>query len=142
MKTTRTKNEDIQHNWHIVDADGKILGRIATQIAKVLMGKNKVTFSRDVDDGDGVIVINASKISVSGNKLSNKKYYFHTGYIGNMKDFTLEEMLNRKPEEVIKMAVKRMLPKNKLGRKMLTRLKIYKDDKHPHSAQNPSELNI
>ncbi len=142
MKTTRVKKEDVKHDWHLVNAEGKILGRLATEIAKYLMGKNKVTYSPDVDNGDAVVVINASKIKVSGRKMSDKMYYFHTGYIGNMKDFNLEEMLERKPEEVIKLAVKRMLPKNKLGRKMLNRLKIYKDNEHPHKAQNPKEINI
>lgn len=142
MKTTRIKNEEIRHEWYIVDADNAVLGRLATKVATVLMGKNKVTYSPDMDNGDGVIIVNASKIKVSGNKIEDKKYYSHSGYIGSTKEKNLEEMLEKKPELVIMNAVKRMLPKNKLGRNMLTRLKVYNTNEHPHTAQQPKELKI
>ncbi|MEJ5307624.1 MAG: 50S ribosomal protein L13 [candidate division WOR-3 bacterium] len=142
MKTTRIKENEIKHNWYIVDAKGKTLGRLSTKISTILMGKNKVTYQPDVDNGDGVIVINAKDIKVTGNKLSNKIYYSHSGYIGNLKESTLKEMLEKNPSKVITLAVKRMLPKNKLGRKMLTRLKIYNDSNHKHKAQNPVEIKL
>lgn len=142
MKTTRVKTEDIKHEWYIVDAEEAILGRMATKIATVLMGKNKVTYSPDIDNGGGVIVINASKVKVTGNKIADKKYYTHSGYIGSTKESNLEEMLKKKPETVIMNAVKRMLPKNKLGNNMLTRLKVYNTNEHPHSAQKPIEIKL
>lgn len=142
MKTTRVKENEIKHNWYIVDAKGKTLGRLSTKISTILMGKNKVTYQPDVDNGDGVIVINAKDIKVTGNKLSNKIYYSHSGYIGNLKESTLKEMLQKNPSKVITLAVKRMLPKNKLGRKMLTRLKVYNDSNHKQKAQNPVEIKI
>ncbi|MEO0288769.1 MAG: 50S ribosomal protein L13 [candidate division WOR-3 bacterium] len=142
MKTTRIKENEIKHNWYIVDAKGKTLGRLSTKISTILMGKNKVTYQPDVDNGDGVIVINAKDIKVTGNKLSNKKYYSHSGYIGNLKESTLKEMLEKNPSKIITLAVKRMLPKNKLGRRMLTRLKVYNDSNHKHKAQNPVEINL
>ncbi|MEO0237572.1 MAG: 50S ribosomal protein L13 [candidate division WOR-3 bacterium] len=142
MKTTRVKENEIKHNWYIVDAKGKTLGRLSTKISTILMGKNKVTYQPDVDNGDGVIVINAKDIKVTGNKLSNKTYYSHSGYIGNLKESSLKEMLEKNPSKVITLAVKRMLPKNKLGRKMLTRLKVYNDSNHKHKAQNPIEIKL
>ncbi|MEO0234154.1 MAG: 50S ribosomal protein L13 [candidate division WOR-3 bacterium] len=142
MKTTRVKENEIKHNWYIVDAKGKTLGRLSTKISTILMGKNKVTYQPDVDNGDGVIVINAKDIKVTGNKLSNKIYYSHSGYIGNLKESSLKEMLEKNPSKVITLAVKRMLPKNKLGRKMLTRLKVYNDSNHKHKAQNPIEIKL
>ncbi|HAF07591.1 MAG: 50S ribosomal protein L13 [bacterium] len=142
MKTTRIDKNDIKHNWYIIDAKGKTLGRLSTKISTILMGKNKVTYQPDIDNGDGVIVINAKDIKVTGNKLLSKMYYSHSGYIGNLKETSLDKMLEKNPSKVITLAVKRMLPKNKLGRKMLTRLKVYADSNHKHKAQNPIEINL
>ena len=137
MKTMRIKTEDIKHDWYLIDAENKILGRLATQIATILMGKKKVTYQRDIDNGDCVIVLNASKVAVTGRKMEDKKYYKHSGSIGNLKEKNLEEMLAKKPEDVLMLAVKRMLPKNKLGSAMLTRLRVYRGSSHPHTAQKP-----
>ncbi|MDD4202254.1 MAG: 50S ribosomal protein L13 [Candidatus Omnitrophica bacterium] len=135
MKTSMIKKETVIHNWHILDAQDQILGRLATEIAKRLSGKNKPTFTAHVDCGDGVVVINASKIKVTGNKMDQKKYKRYSGYPGGLKEETLSHLLDRKPGEVIRHAVKGMLPKNKLGDRMIARLKIYATDKHPHIAQ-------
>jgi large subunit ribosomal protein L13 len=139
MKTFTAKNEDLEKKWHIIDAKDKVLGRLATNIAMILMGKNKPIYTPHIDTGDYVIVLNASKIKVTGNKLKDKKYYKHTRYAGGLKVKSLEKMLSSTPENVIKFAVKSMLPKNTLAKKMITKLKIYKDDKHPHMGQNPTE---
>jgi len=136
------RKEDIKRDWYIVDAAGKTLGRLATQIAKILMGKHKVTYTPHVDNGDFVIVINADKIHVTGKKLDKKIYYKHTGYFGHLKEETLKQKLQRKPEEVIYLAVRGMLPKNKLRKRMLKRLKIYAGPEHPHKAQNPKPLEV
>jgi len=142
MKTYRPKVEEIKREWYVVDASGKTLGRLATQIAKILMGKHKVTYTPHVDNGDFVIVINADKIHVTGKKLDKKIYYKHTGYFGHLKEETLKQKLQRKPEEVIYLAVRGMLPKNKLRKRMLKRLKIYAGPEHPHKAQNPKPLEV
>lgn len=142
MKTTRIKENEIKHNWYIVDAKGKTLGRLSTKISTILMGKNKVNYQPDIDNGDGVIVINAKDIKVTGSKLNYKMYYSHSGYIGNLKETTMKEILEKNPSKIITLAVKRMLPKNKLGRKMLTRLKVYNDSNHKHKAQNPVEIKL
>lgn len=142
MKTTRIRKEDIEHKWHIIDANGRTLGRMSTAIAKLLMGKNKVTYQPDIDDGDGVIVINAKLVRFTGAKLEDKMYYSHSGYIGNLKEATLQEVMDKNPRKVVLLSVKRMLPKNKLGRKMLTRLRVYIDDKHPHDSQKPIATKI
>jgi len=141
-KTFMLRKEDIKRDWYIVDAAGKTLGRLATQIAKILMGKHKVTYTPHVDNGDFVIVINADKIHVTGKKLDKKIYYKHTGYFGHLKEETLKQKLQRKPEEVIYLAVRGMLPKNKLRKRMLKRLKIYAGPEHPHKAQNPKPLEV
>ncbi|MGA1861901.1 50S ribosomal protein L13 [Deferribacter thermophilus] len=141
MKTTWAK-PDIEKKWYLVDAEGKTLGRLASKIAKILMGKNKPIYTPFIDTGDFVVVINADKIHVTGNKLKSKIYYRHSGYLGGLKQRTLEEMLAKKPEEVLRLAVKRMLPKNRLGRKMLKKLKIYASNEHPHAAQKPEKIEL
>ncbi len=140
MSTFFAKNELVEKNWFLVDAENLILGRLASEIAKILRGKNKPIFTPNVDTGDFVIVINAEKISVTGNKMSDKIYYHHTGYPGGIKSISLEKLLSKRPEEVIKKAVWGMLPKNSLGRKLITKLKIYKGSEHPHESQNPELL--
>jgi len=142
MKTTRIKENEINHKWFVIDAENKTLGRMSTTIAKILMGKNKVTYQPDIDNGDGVIIINAKKVRLTGAKFEDKMYYTHSGYIGNLKEKNLNEMMTKHPDKVILLSVKRMLPKNKLGRKMLTRLKVYSAEKHPHESQKPETLKI
>lgn len=139
MKTTWANSENLEQKWLLADAEGKILGRFASEIAKKLMGKDKVVYTPFLDTGDYVVVVNAEKIAVTGKKMTDKIYYRHSGYLGGLKERTLAEMLDRKPEEVIRLAVKRMLPKNRLGRKMLSKLKIYTGSEHPHSSQTPVE---
>lgn len=128
--------------WFLIDAEGQILGRLASNIAKILMGKHKPTYTRNIDTGDYVIVVNAEKIKVTGKKLTDKIYYRHSGYLGGLKEETLMSLLTKKPEKVIELAVKGMLPKNKLGRKMIKKLKVYRGPEHPHQAQNPKLLKI
>ncbi len=140
MKTYTVRKEDIKRDWYVIDAEGKNLGRLAALIANVLRGKHKPYFQKDVDCGDFVIVLNADKISVTGKKLTDKEYKFHTGYPGGLKVRTLEWMLQNKPEEVIKLAVERMLPKNKLQKRFMKRLKVYTGSEHNHQAQNPKPL--
>lgn len=142
MKTFVAKSETIQRNWYVVDATDKTLGRLATEIARVLRGKHKPEFTPSMDAGDFVIVINAEKVKVTGRKAQNKMYYWHTGYIGGIKEATFTEMLNRKPERIIELAVKGMLPKGPLGRDMYRKLKVYSGSEHMHSAQQPIMLNI
>jgi large subunit ribosomal protein L13 len=139
MKTYHPKKEEIQQKWWLVNAEGKILGRLATEIAVLLRGKNKPQFAPNVDLGDFVVVINAEKIKVTGNKLEDKIYYSHSLYPGGLKEKRLKEMLATKPEEVIKKAVWGMIPKNKLGRAVIKKLKVYRGPEHPHQAQNPQE---
>ncbi|HCW93087.1 MAG TPA: 50S ribosomal protein L13 [Flexistipes sinusarabici] len=136
MKTTWAKKDE-NRNWYTVDVEGKTLGRVSTQIARILIGKHKPEYTPFIDTGDFVVVINAAKIRVTGKKLSDKKYYRHSGYLGGLKEKNLEQMLDDKPEDVIKLAVKRMLPKNRLGRQMLKKLKVYAGESHPHEAQKP-----
>ncbi|HUU50937.1 MAG TPA: 50S ribosomal protein L13 [Nitrospinota bacterium] len=142
MKTYLAKKEDIQKKWYLVDAKGKILGRLASKIATILMGKHKSIYTPHVDSGDFVIVINADKFSLTGEKLKKKEYFHHTGYPGGLKSVTAQKMLKEKPEFMLKLAVKRMLPKNRLGRSMLKNLKIYAASDHPHAAQQPELLEI
>ena len=141
-KTFVTKPDDIEREWWVVDAEGQTLGRLATQIATILRGKNKPIFAPNVDVGDFVIVINCGKIHVTGNKMDDKYYYRHSGYNGGLKSITLRRQLEKHPDRVIQAAVKGMLPKNALGRKMLKKLKIYAGDTHPHAAQNPKPLEL
>ena len=142
MKTIVAKTKEVTRDWYLVDAENQVLGRIATTIANVLRGKNKPTFTPSVDTGDFVIVVNAAKIALTGNKLADKTYYSHSGYPGGIKAITAGKLLEKKPEDLIKHAVKGMLPKNKLARHMLNKLKIYSGSEHPHKAQQPKALNI
>ena len=142
MKTYLAPVNEIEKKWHIVDAENKVLGRLATEIANRLRGKHKPTFSSFIDNGDFVVVTNAEKIALTGNKLEDKKYYRHTGYIGGIKEISAKDLLVKHPEDVIIKAVKGMLPKNKLGRAQLKKLKVYAGTKHPHAAQMPAELDI
>ena len=141
-KTYSAKPNEVPRNWVLVDLEGKTLGRAATRIAGILRGKTKPQFTPHVDTGDFVVVINAHKIAFTGKKLDNKRYYKHSGYPGGMHSMTAAEMLDRKPEEVIRHAVKGMLPKNSLGRALLKKLKIYASAEHPHAAQQPKPLEI
>jgi len=140
MKTYSAKPGEVTREWYLVDAEGKTLGRLATQIADTLRGKRKPQFTPHVDTGDFVIVINAEKIQVTGNKLDQKRYYRHSGYPGGLRSRTLREQLDRRPTEVLRVAVKGMLPKNRLARQQITKLKIYAGPEHPHEAQNPKPL--
>jgi large subunit ribosomal protein L13 len=142
MRTYNPKKEEIERKWWLVDADGKILGRLATEVAVLLRGKNKPTFAAHVDTGDFVVVVNAEKIRVTGNKLEEKMYYDHSQYPGGLRERTLKEVLAKKPEEVIERAVRGMIPKNKLGRAVIKKLKVYRGATHPHEAQNPQEFKI
>jgi large subunit ribosomal protein L13 len=143
MKTTQVaKKEDVTRDWYLVDVDNKVLGRVATEIANVLRGKNKPTFTPSVDTGDFVIVVNAEKIALTGKKFSDKTYYSHSAFPGGLKEISAAKLIEKKPEELLKKAVKGMLPKNKLARHMLKKLKIYSGATHPHSAQQPKNLNI
>lgn len=143
MKTTKfAKKEEIQRKWYLVDAKDVVLGRMAAKIADCLRGKNKPTFTPHVDTGDFVIVINADKVKVTGNKLEDKKYYHHTGYIGHIKEETLKERMITAPDKVIQDAVWGMLPKNRLGRAMLKKLKVYAGADHGHSAQKPELIQL
>jgi large subunit ribosomal protein L13 len=137
MKTYSAKPGEITREWYLVDAEGKTLGRLATQIADTLRGKRKPQYTPHIDTGDFVIVVNAEKIQVTGNKLDQKRYYRHSGYPGGLRSRTLREQLDRRPTEVLRVAVKGMLPKNRLARQQLTKLKIYAGPEHPHEAQNP-----
>jgi large subunit ribosomal protein L13 len=142
MKTYVATPESRERNWLVVDASGKTLGRLATQLADVLRGKRKPEYTPHVDVGDFVIVVNAERVSVTGNKREEKRYYRHSGYPGGLRSRTLEEMLARRPEEVIRLAVKGMLPRNRLGRAQLRKLKIYAGPEHPHAAQKPEPLEV
>jgi large subunit ribosomal protein L13 len=142
MKTQVAKKDEVQRAWFVVDAEGKVLGRVATAIANILRGKHKPTFSPSVDTGDFVIVLNAEKIELTGKKHSDKMYYSHSGFPGGLKSVTAGQLLAKKPEEVVRKAVKGMLPKNKLARHMLKKLKIYSGGTHPHKAQQPKALSL
>lgn len=140
FKTFAPTPEDMQHDWWIVDAQGQTLGRLASRVAMVLRGKHKATFTTHADMGDYVVIINAAKIHVTGRRMDQKVYYRHTGYPGGIKSMTLREMLKRHPERVLEIAVRGMLPKNRLGRQMIKKLKVYAGDQHPHEAQKPKVL--
>ncbi len=142
MKTFMAKAEEVKRKWYVVDADGKPLGRLASEVASVLRGKNKPTYTPHVDTGDHVIVINAEKVVLTGNKLQNKLYRTVTGMPGGMKEYTYAYMMTKSPEKVIELAVKGMLPHNSLGRSMFTKLKVYKGAEHEHQAQKPEVLEI
>jgi len=139
MKTFVPKKDEIEKKWWLINAEGKILGRLATEVAVLLRGKKKPEYVDFLDSGDFVIIINAEKVKTTGKKLEQKKYYSHSGYPGGLKEKTLKEMLEKKPEEVIKKAVWGMIPKNKLGRAVYKKLKVYRGPHHPHEAQKPQE---
>ncbi|MGD9014652.1 MAG: 50S ribosomal protein L13 [Candidatus Omnitrophota bacterium] len=141
-KTYIPKREKLKKTWYLVDAQDKILGRLATRVAKILRGKHKPDFSPHLDTGDGVIVINASKIRVTGRKLKQKIYRRYSGYPGGLKEVPLANLLREKPELVFKLAVKRMLPQGSLGRRIFKKLKVYSNEQHPHSSQNPRVLKV
>jgi large subunit ribosomal protein L13 len=140
MKTWNAKPGEVDRRWYVVDAEGQTLGRLATRIADTLRGKNKPQYTPHVDTGDFVIVVNAEKIAVTGKKLDEKRYYRHSGYPGGLRSRTLREQLDRQPTEVIRKAVKGMLPRNRLARTQITKLKIYAGPEHPHAAQAPEQL--
>jgi len=140
--TYSAKNDDIQRNWYVIDAEGKILGRLASEIAKIIRGKHNPLYTPHVDCGDFVVVVNADKVVLTGRKMSQKVYYRHSGYTGGLKEITAEKLLEKRAEDLIRIAVKGMLPKNKLGRKLNTKLKVYAGPEHPHSAQKPEALEL
>ena len=142
MKTMVAKQQDVIKKWYLVDAEDKVVGRIATQIATRLRGKHKPIFTPHADTGDFVVVVNADKVVFTGNKWNAKFYYRHSGYLGGLKKTSAKELIEKKPEEVLRFAVKRMLPKNSLGRKQLKKLKIYAGPDHPHMAQQPEKWEI
>ncbi len=140
MKTWNAKAESLERRWYVVDAEGQTLGRLATQIADTLRGKRKPEYTPHVDTGDFVVVVNAEKITVTGTKLDDKRYYRHSGYPGGLRSRTLREELDRRPTEVVRRAVKGMLPRNRLARRQITKLKVYAGPEHPHEAQSPEPL--
>jgi large subunit ribosomal protein L13 len=142
MKTYLAPVNEIERKWYVVDAEDKVLGRLASEIASRLRGKHKPTFSSFIDNGDFIVVTNAEKIRLTGNKLNDKKYYHHTGYIGGIKEINAKDLLAKNPTSLITAAVKGMLPKNKLGRAQLKKLKVYAGKDHPHEAQQPTVLDI
>lgn len=142
MKTYSAKAETVEHDWYVVDASDKTLGRLSAEIAKRLRGKHKPVYTPHVDTGDYIVVVNAEKVKVTGNKRSDKMYYRHSGYPGGMKSMNFEKLIAHDPKRVIELAVKGMMPRNPLGRKMLGKLKVYAGSEHPHTAQQPKELSI
>jgi large subunit ribosomal protein L13 len=141
-KTYMAKGGELKPKWHLVDASGKVLGRLAARIATILQGKHQPTYTPHIDTGDFVVVVNAEKIRVTGKKAEQKRYYRYTGYPGGLKEIPYETMLERKPDEVLRLAVRRMLPKTKLARKMIKKLKVYRGPDHPHEAQEPKTLEV
>lgn len=142
MKTVSVRAQDVEHNWLVIDADGKTLGRLATEIALRLRGKHKPEYTPHVDTGDYVVVLNASKVRVTGNKAKNKIYYSHSGYPGGIKSISFEHLQKKNPTQIVEKAVKGMLPRNPLGRAMFRKLKVYEGNEHPHQAQEPKVLEI
>ena len=142
MKTFSAKPETVKRDWFVVDAEGKTLGRLATEVASRLRGKHKPEYTPHVDTGDYIVVVNAEKVRVSGRKATDKMYHRHTGYIGGLKSVSFEKLIDHKPEMVIELAVKGMLPKNSLGRAMFRKLKVYAGSEHKHAAQQPQQLEI
>ncbi|MFP3927874.1 MAG: 50S ribosomal protein L13 [Desulfobacteraceae bacterium] len=142
MKTFVAKEQEVEKKWFVVDAEDKILGRLASQIAVRLRGKHKPVFTPHADTGDFVVVVNADKVTMTGRKWEQKNYYRHSGYVGGLKVTSARKMLEKKPEELVRLAVRRMLPKNSLGRRQLKKLKIYAGPEHPHEAQKPEKLEI
>ncbi|MDP1757282.1 MAG: 50S ribosomal protein L13 [Pseudohongiella sp.] len=142
MKTFSAKPQNVEHNWLLVDAEGQTLGRIATEIATRLRGKHKPEYTPHVDTGDFVVVINAEKVRVTGNKAKDKMYHHHTGFPGGLKSFSFEKLIDRAPDRVLKLAIKGMLPRTPLGRAMFKKLKVYAGNEHPHAAQQPQALQL
>lgn len=142
MKTYFATNENVEHKWYLIDASGKVLGRLASQIAKYLRGKHKPEYTPHADAGDYIVVINADQIKVTGNKAKEKIYYRHSGYPGGLKEMTYEKLKSKDPTQIIEIAVKGMMPKNPLGREMLRKLKVYAGSEHPHTAQQPEAINL
>ena len=142
MKTYIPKLAEIERKWHLVDAEGKILGRLASRLAQILTGKDKPIYTPHMDVGDFVVVINAEKVKVTGGKEEKKIYYRHTGYPGGLKEMTYEKLLIKRPEDIIRKAIRGMIPKNKLGRQMFKKLKVYAGSEHPHQAQRPEKLDF
>jgi large subunit ribosomal protein L13 len=142
MKTYSAKKENVEHNWYVVDATDKTLGRISTEIANRLRGKHKPVYTPHVDTGDYIVVVNAEKVKVTGNKATDKMYYHHTGYPGGIKSVSFDKLIDKAPERAIEAAVKGMMPKNKLATAMLAKLKVYAGSEHPHSAQQPQALEL
>ncbi|HEV8583597.1 MAG TPA: 50S ribosomal protein L13 [Methylomirabilota bacterium] len=142
MPTSMPKESEIERKWYVVDAEGQVLGRLATQVATILRGKHKTTFAPHLDVGDHVVVLNAEKVHLTGRKRTDKRYRWHTGYIGGLKDISAAQMLDKHPERVIEWAVQGMLPKNRLGRAMAKKLKVYRGGEHPHEAQQPTTLKV
>ena len=142
MKTYAVKKKDIEHKWYTVDAEGQVLGRLASQVAHILKGKHKPIYTTHLDTGDHVVVVNADKVLLTGNKLEQKVYYWHTNYPGGIKSVTAKKLMQQKPEQIIRKAIKGMLPKNTLGRQMLQKLKVYAGSEHPHAAQKPTALEL
>jgi large subunit ribosomal protein L13 len=142
VRTFTQKTADVERNWYVVDAEGETLGRLASRIAPILKGKHKPTYTPHLDCGDFVIVLNAKKVKVTGQKLDQKRYYRHTGYPGGVRSISLRDQLATHPERVLQAAVRGMLPKNRLGRQMIKKLKVYAGDSHPHQAQQPKELEL
>ena len=141
MKTSSLTTKDIVQKWYLIDCSGKKLGRLSAQIANILRGKNKPEYTPNSDVGDFVVLINAERIEISGNKSKDKIYFKHTGYPGNLKEINFQDLLNKDPEKVLRNAVKGMLPKNRLNRKIINKLKVYSGENHPHEAQNPEVIN-
>ena len=142
MKTISAKPETAQHDWFVIDADGVTLGRLATEVARRLRGKHKTEYTPNVDTGDFIVIVNAEKVKVTGNKAQDKMYYRHTGHPGGLKEANFTQMIERTPEKVIELAVKGMLPRNPLGRAMYRKLKVYAGQEHPHTAQQPETLTL
>lgn len=142
MKTYMAKAEEVKRKWYVIDAEGKVLGRLATEVARILRGKHKPSYTPHVDTGDFVIILNADKIVLTGNKLDQKMYRYHTGYPGGLKEIKYRRFMADKPEKAFELAVKGMLPKNSLGRAMFKKLKVYSGSEHNHQAQNPEKLEI
>lgn len=141
MKTSSLTTKDIVQKWYLIDCSGKKLGRLSVQIANILRGKNKPEYTPNSDVGDFVVLINAERVEISGNKSKDKIYFKHTGYPGNLKEINFQDLLNKDPEKVLRNAVKGMLPKNRLNRKIINKLKVYSGENHPHEAQNPEVIN-
>ncbi|MGI5948737.1 50S ribosomal protein L13 [Peptoniphilus sp.] len=142
MKSYMAKANEVERKWYVIDAEDVVLGRLASEVAAILRGKKKPTFTPHVDCGDFVIVVNADKVKLTGDKLNQKAYVYHTGYPGGRREILYSEMIQKRPEKVIELAVKGMLPKNRLGRKMFTKLKVYAGSEHPHAAQQPEVIEL